>query len=485
MHLCSADAVAQYTFLPSHTSQLIQSQERTRLHDVMKRFFTTTFLSFSLLSGSVTHAQQTVELNEKFTHLASKLKPGGPHYSVSYVEGDFTSILETIDSFFLEAIKANKDSAQTEKIMKMLEKTSFTKVFSTMGFGLIAAKGSSVTPIADNYWHNRSYMSYAKKRKGLIRILGDETTPWQAPLYAPAGADLVLETALNAKFLLPLLREILKDTPKEGINKFNERLTEPLFPGSPLSIEEAMNQTNVQASLALTLDTTKKWSPEPGVTLPGFTAAGRVQGLKPYWPLLEKQLTGTLPRTEKDDLISFIIPQEIPTPFGKIQPHIIYNTTKDILWVQMNGSPLDAIADVKGRLALDPDFQKATTDIPAKGSSLIYVSTEMQQQVLEMAKTAIEKESSAEKGNSEAIMITKLFDYLKPSEPLATALVSEEDGLFMALNAPIELKGSNSLSPIFILSTLSGAIITAYDGFQRKAEILRKLEDTPAPTPAE
>ncbi len=458
----------------------------------MNRFTASTLLSLSVLSTPLLNAQETVELNSQFSHLAKNLKPGGPHYSVTYVEGDFADTLKSLDELIQQAVKPEleaallgEDSDKAKEGLEFLENYSTSKFLGKLGIGQIAAFGSSVTPIEDDFWHNRKYFSYADKRKGLIRVLGDETTPWQSPLYAPAEADLVLETALNAKFILPLVRDILKGAPEDGMAKFDKRLAEPLFPGSRFSIEEAMNQTSVQASIALTLDTTKEWSPEPGVTLPGFTAAGRVQGLKPYWPLIEKQLSSKLPRTEKDGLILFVIPQKIPAPFGEIQPHIIYDSAKDVLWVQMNGSPLDAVADVDGRLSQNAEFKTALTDIPEKGTSLIYISTEMQNEAVKLFKAAVKKESQTAIGAHEKMLIELIFGSLTSSKPIALALASEEDGLLMALNSQFALKGSSNLSSIFLVSIFSGAAITAYDGFQRKAEIERLMNDPDAvPAPA-
>lgn len=449
-------------------------------------FFTSTILCLSA------HAETTVPLHEGFSDIVPLLKAGGPHYSLTYVKGDARNTLKRLDTLIATLADVDEDllnkpipnsGLTTKDILKTFSLLSLGDAF---GFTQKAAVGQSVTPIEEGFWHNRSIITYERNRSGLIDLLGEKTRPWQALGYAPSGTDLVIETQLDLQALLTISNSITGEFPDKLKQNLKETLAMEVIPGTGLTYEAIANNTKLDASLALKTLPDRTWKGPDGIEYPGFDLIGRLSGIKQYWPLLNAMLAGQLPPTEADGLITFSLP-DMPSPLGEISPHLIYNTKEDILRFRLLGSPLDGLAKPETRLTADPAFVKAVKDLPTKGSSLIYVSKPFQKTLLNLALNVLKQKrfgsfSDPEKSTK---FIQNAEPYIaafhKSLTPISLVVASENKHLFLGMNGPFALKNtSNQFTQFYLGSVFIGAGVTAYDGFQRQAELHRQRNEESA-----
>lgn len=408
----------------------------------------------SALLATSAFAQTTVEIHDNLADTAANLEPGGVHYSLAYVEDDFENLTGGILSLLEEMpASGNMTKAETDALLDYLP-----TLFRELGLYNLRTKGASTTPIHEEAWHNRTYWGH-KGRKHLIGLLGQEVTAWQAPTFATADADIVLELSLDTRGLVPMVDKLLAELPDEkarekGLAEFRKTLKQPLFPGSPMTIGETLAAANVRGSLVITLDVGNPWQPEPdGPKLPGFDITARLDGVAPLLPIFEQSLGKMLPKSEVEGLAVYSLPQAIPAPMGKIQPTFVHDATNDSLWLRLNGSPLDVLPDSANSLAQSEAFTAAMTDFPEKGSALAYVSDEFLSVLVNLIKESPDMPAEGSK------LIEKFASEVRETNfGLSAGIASQENGLLFTANLPFAKKGGSILANPFLTTGVFAAI---------------------------
>ena len=181
----------------------------------------------------------------RFDAVNDQLDKGGTVYGYISVDGDLTAISEWATGKIqeLKATNARLPFPPVE-IPKLLEIT---------GLDQVSALGISSKRIDDGF-RNKAYILAPDGRKGLLRIFGDESKPFDVVKMAPQGTDIVVQQDVNLKVVKEVAMEVIGmlqwDKGKERIQAMLQRPAGPF----PFTLDKILADLDTQATLIVDAD---------------------------------------------------------------------------------------------------------------------------------------------------------------------------------------------------------------------------------------
>jgi len=419
-------------------------------------------ISAALLS--LTPASAETKFSERLSRVESHLGDAGAHFSVTDSKGDLQGLAKFIDRL-IDSIP-NEDIPDSFKI---------EQIIGDLGLYSLEARGSSSHQIG-SYWHNRSFILTDGKHEGLLSLLGDQSKAPTSSNFAPAGADLVLESSLNLREVERTAKKLSKIFGKEAEEDVTQGFQEEIKELG-LNLADLFADFTIRGTVVLWLDEEKTFEPQPGMKLPVPHLAAKIDNAGVLWKLLEKGIRAESEITEKDGEI-IVSPKNAPqpTPFGEVHPKLIWSPKDNALYLSLTDADLTACRGQGEKILSSPSYQKATTSFPKELSSLIYVSSD----VFRLIETLAEKFSPMAPPESQGL-IKELMPYVKKlgtEGGYAAAVSIQKDGFLTVGNFPFPVKGDYALMGPIGVSTLAAFFgISSADVMEmRESEPLEAIE---------
>lgn len=384
-----------------------------------------------------------VRLSERLTRIAGHLGDGGAHFSVTDSKDDLKDLSGLID----QVIGALPDG-QLPAGLKV------EALFEDLGLFALEGSGASSHQVGD-LWHSRSFFLTNGKHEGVLSLLGKESRISAARGFAPAGADLVLETSLDLREVERTMVKIAKafgpDAEEEVASEMKSAIT-----SAGLSLADLFVDFTVRGTLVLWMDDEKTFEMGPELMLPVLHFAGRLENAGLLWKILKKEMEGNDESVlEEKDGEWTLRPKEkdVEAPWGMVQPQLVFNPESGELFVAMSDADLAACRGKGPKISEDADFEIAATGFPGKLSGLAYVSKD----VLNLI-TKLTKEFSGEIPEEARGMVMEVIPHLEKLAArggFAGGFAVEKDGFLFVANLPFPIKGGGLLGGAGGIATIA------------------------------
>jgi len=428
------------------------------------------FLSLLCLSGilSLFSAQAEIKLSKRLTEIAGHLGDGGVHFSLTDSKGDLQQL-----GLVLDQILTAVPDVDLPPGLKM------ETLFGDLGLYSVVGRGSSVHEL-EEAWHHRSFVLTDGNHKGVLSLLGDEAQAPAALDFAPAGADLVLETSLDLREVERTMSQIAKTFGREAERELAGGLKQEVT-SLGLSLADIFVDFTVRGSLVFWLDEEKTFELNPETRLPVPHLAVRLENAGTIWKLLESELGEVSELVEKDgEMIMTSKEGQEETPFGTIVPRFVWSPETKELFFSFTEADLAACRAQGARLRDDAHFKAAYAGLPEKGNGLVYGSKDLFALSLELAKQFAPGVPPEGQGVVEALM--PFLEKVASGNGYALAYAVEENGFLFAANLPIPLKeggvmsGMGGIATVGMISGIATPLILRAQEAGEEAETLGALK---------
>ena len=189
----------------------------------------------------------------RFETVAKQLDLGGVLYGYVSVDGDLSAIGAYVKSFMDGMRPLASDVPQVD--VPAILKVSGLDAISAVGFSSKSVEGG---------FRNKSYLYTPEGRRGLLRMLGGKSKPFDVVKLAPAGSDFVFEQDLNLKVVYESIQEALVAGMGEQGALFKAMMdgavNQPLPPPIPFTMKKVLSDLDTQISVIIDADLDKKIS---------------------------------------------------------------------------------------------------------------------------------------------------------------------------------------------------------------------------------
>ena len=207
----------------------------------------------------------------RFATVSGQVDLGGVVFGYLSVDGDLTAIGGYANSFLEEMRKVQPD----------VPPVNVPALLKITGLDAISAAGFSSVATGDGF-RNKTYIHTPKGRRGLLRIMGGDSKPFEVLKLAPAGSDLVIEQDLNLKTLYQSLLEAAEvQMGEQGKAMVQMQVRQPLPPPFAFTLEKVLADLDTQVTVIIDADPTKMVNlPDAkGMKIPQLSGAVLVDGL--------------------------------------------------------------------------------------------------------------------------------------------------------------------------------------------------------------
>lgn len=381
-----------------------------------------------------------VKLSDRLAKIAVHLGEGGAHFSVTDSEDDLKDLAVILDQVF--AVIPELALPPGLKVESLFE-----------DLGLYALQGSGQSSHQlEELWHNRSFFLTDGKHDGLLSLLGAGAGATVAPEFAPAGADLVLETSLDLRQVKAMADKISAMVGPEATGEVDSIFAEALGAGG-LTLSALFEDLAVRGTLVFWLDEARTFSMGPEGAYPVPHLAGRLDNAAILWSLILAEFGEMGELVEEGGEVT-LIPEdaEIESPFGPLTPRLVWSPKTKSLFFGMTEEDLALCRGEGARLATDREFQRATEGFPEKTSGLAYLSRDFLETAL-----AVGKEFSGELPPEAGEVVEALTPYAETwsrKGGYAGAFAVEESGFLSVANLARPIKGGGAMTGLGGISAI-------------------------------
>ena len=323
----------------------------------------------------------------RFQAVTGQLDPGGVVHAYVSVDGDLNAIAGYVNSMMTEL----------RKMEPGVPEVNVPALLRVTGLDAVSAMGFSSIRTGDGF-RNKTYIHTPEGRRGLLRLMGGDSKPFEVLKFAPAGSDFVIEQDLNFKTLFESVVEgagvVMGE---EGKAMAQMALKQPMPPPITFTMEKVMADLDTKLTVIIDADPTKMIQlPDApkGLKIPQLKGAVLLDGLgwvadeltKVLEPMLAQggnrappfkivrnanwvgmqmaiENQGISEREKKEitdlGLDTALLAHHVPS--GKL----VLASAKDFA---------DRLFAPKTSLGQDPLFQKTMKGLPMEGMALAYAS---------------------------------------------------------------------------------------------------------------
>ena len=403
----------------------------------------------------------------RFETVAKQLDLGGVLYGYVSVDGDLSAIGVYVKSFMDGMRPLAHDVPQVD--VPAILKVSGLYAISAVGFSSKSVEGG---------FRNKSYLYTPEGRRGLLRMLGGESKPFDVVKLAPAGSDFVFEQDLNLKVVYESIQEALVAGMGEQGALFKAMMdgavNQPLPPPIPFTMKKVLADLDTQISVIIDADLDKKISlthPDAeGLQLPLMRAAVLIDELG--WvagelaKILEPMLVHPTERPPAKIVRNpnwvgvqlaiepeqySVMDAEILELFGSTNPVLVHHRPSGKLVIASGLEFAENLFIPKPNLEDDPDFRKTMVGLPMKGTAITYASPALFSALREVLESAMDVEDL---GGAEGLILNTFLKLFLPKNVRGEGSVTtnSKDGILTVSNSAHSHKAN-------IVSSLAGPLL--------------------------
>jgi len=407
----------------------------------------------------------------RFETVAKQLDLGGVLYGYVSVDGDLSAIGAYVKSFMDGMRPLAHDVPQVD--VPAILKVSGLDAISAVGFSSKSVEGG---------FRNKSYLYTPKGRRGLLRMLGGESKPFDVVKLAPAGSDFVFEQDLNLKVVYESIQEALVAGMGEQGALFKAMMdgavNQPLPPPIPFTMKKVLADLDTQISVIIDADLDKKISlthPDAeGLQSPLMRAAVLIDELGWVADELAKILEPMLAHPTERPPAKIVrnpnwvgvqlaiepeqysvMDAEILELFGSTNPVLVHHRPSGKLVLASGLEFAENLFIPKPNLEDDPDFRKTMVGLPMKGTAITYASPALFSALREVLESAMDVEDL---GGAEGLILNTFLKLFLPKNVRGEGSVTtnSKDGILTVSNSAHSHKAnivSSAASPLLMAIT--------------------------------
>ena len=419
----------------------------------------------------------------RFETVAKQLDSGGVLYGYVSVDGDLSAIGAYVKSFMDGMRPLASDVPQVD--VPAILKVSGLDAISAVGFSSKSVEGG---------FRNKSYLYTPKGRRGLLRMLGGKSKPFDVVKLAPAGSDFVFEQDLNLKVVYESIQEALVAGMGEQGALFKAMMdgavNQPLPPPIPFTMKKVLSDLDTQISVIIDADLDKKISlthPDAeGLQSPLMRAAVLIDELgwvadelaKILEPMLAHPTQGPPAKIVRNPnwvgvQLSIepeqysVMDAEILELFGSTNPVLVHHRPSGKLVLASGLEFAENLFIPKPNLEDDPDFRKTMVGLPMKGTAITYASPALFSALREVLESAMDVEDL---GGAEGLILNTFLKLFLPKNVRGEGSVTtnSKDGILTVSNSAHSHKAnivSSAAGPLLIgISTAVMPVVQVMNG---------------------
>jgi hypothetical protein len=403
----------------------------------------------------------------RFETVAKQLDLGGVLYGYVSVDGDLSAIGAYVKSFMDGMRPLAHDVPQVD--VPAILKVSGLDAISAVGFSSKSVEGG---------FRNKSYLYTPEGRRGLLRMLGGKSKPFDVVKLAPAGSDFVFEQDLNLKVVYESIQEALVAGMGEQGALFKAMMdgavNQPLPPPIPFTMKKVLSDLDTQISVIIDADLDKKISlthPDAeGLQLPLMRAAVLIDELGWVADELAKILEPMLAHPTKSPPAKIVrnpnwvgvqlaiepeqysvMDAESLEVFGSTNPVLVHHRPSGKLVLASGLEFAENLFIPKPNLEDDPDFRKTMVGLPMKGTAITYASPALFSALREVLESAMDVEDL---GGAEGLFLNTFLKLFLPKNIRGegSVTINSKDGILTVSNSAHSHKAN-------IVSSLAGPLL--------------------------
>ncbi len=241
-------------------------------------------------------------------------------------------------------------------------------IFADLGLTDVKALGLSSVAGASGGFRNRVFLYTPGGRHGFFAALGGPAAPYVTPALVSADTDFVYESDVDVPAVYAAIRAAIVRVAGEPMANVAEAKLKEVDPKLGVAPYDLLQKAKGRVSIALRLDESGTFEPQPGVKLPVAYLLVRVEGLG---DIIDTIATNAgLPREVlADGSVSFAIPPAFPSELPWAPEFVVAGGVATL-------STGGAIRPASGAatLAGEAGFQEALAQVGDTGNGLMYVS---------------------------------------------------------------------------------------------------------------
>ncbi|MFP6893429.1 MAG: hypothetical protein VCA18_06735 [Opitutales bacterium] len=439
----------------------------------------------------------------RFATVSGQVDLGGVVFGYLSVDGDLTAIGGYANSFLEEMRKIQPD----------VPPVNVPALLKITGLDAISAVAFSSVATGDGF-RNKTYVHTPKGRRGLLRLMGGDSKPFEVVKLAPAGSDLVIEQDLNLKTLYQSVLEAAGAVMGEqGKAMVQMQLRQPLPPPLTFTLEKVMADLDTQITIIIDADPAKMVNvPDAkGMKMPQLSGAALIDGLgwiadeltKVLEPMLAQGGNQAPPfkivRNANWVGIQLAIEsknfsasdrKEI-SELGWDTAILAHHRPSGKLVLASGKEFADKLFAPKLGLGQDPVFQKTMKDLPMEGTALTYASPAFFSSLREFFEKVNELENDKEHEQDDRFVATTFINLLLPKNARGEGRVTTntKNGMLTISNSAHSHKTSivtSAASPIFMIggySLFQAKMIMGEMEFPEAEQIIEEVDQENRPRP--
>lgn len=302
------------------------------------------------------------ERSQHFAAVTDHLELGGTVYGYVDIDGDVERLAVTLRDIASQALAVQQPMAAA-----MLPK-DLAPLFADLGLTDVKALGLSSVPDANGGFRNRVFLYTPGGRHGFFAGLGGPAAPYATPALVSADTDFVYESDVDLAAVYGAIRAVIVRVAGEPMANVAEAKLKEVDPKLGVAPFDLLQNAKGRVSIALRIDESRTFEPQPGVGLPVSDFLIRVEGLGGVIDTLATK--AGLPREVRaDGSVSFALPPAFPPALGWAPEFVVAGGVATI----STGEAMRLMAGA-ATLAEDATFTKALAQVGETGNGLMYVS---------------------------------------------------------------------------------------------------------------
>jgi hypothetical protein len=422
----------------------------------------------------------------RFASVTGQVDLGGVVFGYLSVDGDLTAIGEYVNSFLDEMRKVQPD----------VPPVNVPALLKVTGLDAISALGFSSVATGDGF-RNKTYVHTPKGRRGLLRIMGGDSKPFEVVKLAPAGSDLVIEQDINLKTLYESVLEVAGIAMGEqGKAMVQMQVKQSLPPPFTFTAEKVLADLDTQVTVVIDADPAKMVNVPnfKGMKIPQLSGAVLVDGLgwiadelaKVFEPMLAQGGNRAPPfkivRNANWVGIQFAIESEnlaesdrkAFSDLGWESAMVAHHRPSGKLVLASGMEFADKLFSPKSGLDQDPQFQKIMKDLPMEGTALSYASPVFFSSLRNFFEKVNELENDKEHEQDDRLMTTSLLNLLLPKNARGAGRVTTntKDGMLTVSNSAHSHKSS-------LATGLASPVVMMFGAWSYQTNMVMEAMDFP------
>ena len=417
--------------------------------------------SLALAVSPVPSLAQTAPGGSKHFEAVSKhLDQGGLFYTYVDIDGDAARFAGVADALL--------DFARKEAGGAIPPGLSAKGILQALGLDRVKAIGMSSRKAEGTLFQNRALIYLPEGRAGIFKLFGGAAAPLQAPGFAPAGSDLVLESELTLSALQEVAEAVLRSTgDPQMLEQFKGLLGFPV-PGLEMTAGDLISRLNTRILVAGRLEKGKTFTP-PGSpsALPAFRLVVSFDDLDflfaPIKEIAGQSGAATLEQGEGFELIRPTA--ALPEGLDDFKPVLYHDLKSKRLLLSTHLDAVEECLAGKQPLSGDPGYAKATEGLPKDGNEFSYITPAVFETFQKLMQTFMAAAPSPAAGPNPEILkeLMAQMETLSPlpTHPLAGVRANLPEGMLFQSNSTSSFKSIVALAavvPVAFVATAATGI---------------------------